>query len=392
MLARGDASLKTSIPNHQFIAMVALISLGAFIPVCSTSQSLEHFVPFLYIIVAIAGVFMTLFYGFLGGLFAGKNIVEINKQAFGKIFGTVLNFLLFCYMLFIAVYYFLSMVYYWAMLDMPNSPVLLYASLVSLLCYFAGSLGIKVITKSSMIILLNFFIALIGYCVLLVPKWQIKRILPVFEFDSSVAMNSFALFFSLIFVMMYFAFTFADKVDFTEKKNKYSFLTAGIIASLIFIIRGFSDVMILGEAIKLYLYPSMQTLRQIEISGTFARVELFGVLGIISLALMFLIIIYYAISQIGSSVFKLKGHKTILSIALLISVAVVCGIYEVNILDIQSFFGKAIVGCSAFWLVIMLLTVIRGLSIKKRTLLIKAEAGNTGQHVESLTCKQTVSD
>ena len=366
---KNNDHIKIRITGNQFAIVLCIIALGGFIPITSIGQEMGTSIWLTHVFSAIAAVAFTFVYMLLGKLYTNRNMSDINKLAFGKIAGNAVTLLLSVFFLAVCIFFMFSLIHYWISLNMSQTPVIVYALLIALLCFFAGCLGFEAIARSCTIILFVMVATVVINASFLVPKMEAVRLLPLWQFDHEMMLKNLMIFFPFFAVIPCFGFIFADAVDISERKNHRSFLKAAIISSCFYISVSLFNVMVLGDSISIFTYPTIQALSMIELSSTFARIELFGILGLLSVSTMFLILAYYGVAKNIAIVFNARSHRLPLAVILLISVIGIYFIFKQNV----PILSEAVIGsgikCCFLIMEIIAVIIVRGLYLRHKKVL-----------------------
>ena len=365
----NNTDIKIRITGNQFASVLCITALGGFIPLTSIGQEMGTSIGLAHVFSALPSVAFTFLYMLLCMLYPRRNMLDINRLAFGRIAGNAVTMLLSMFLLSVCIFFMFSVIHYWISLNMSQTPVVVYALLISLLCFFAGGMGFEALARSCVIILFVMIATVVINASFLIPKMDAVRLLPFWQFDREMMLKNFTIFFPFFSVIPFFGFIFTDSVDTADRKNRWAFFKAAIISSVFYISVSIFNVMVLGDSISIFTYPTIQALSMIELSSTFARIELFGILGILSLSTMFLILAYYGIAKNFSMLFQTKSHRLPLIVILLISVISIHFIFEQNV----PVMSKAIIGngikCCFLMGGMIVVIIIRGLYLRyKKTL------------------------
>lgn len=250
-----------------------------------------------------------------------KPINEKTKIIFGKVLGTIINFLSIPFLLLLGITYLFNISNFVISQYLTNTPLLLIITVICLTSLYIANKGIKIITKTSfiyaIIILIIFAIAVLG----LLPETKLDNLKPILEFGIKKPFIA-GLINSLNFSIPMYTILSLPKSNLENNKKtvKYLFLTY-ILSTIIIISISLITSTILGKyLLNIYQYPVYITLKRISLFQFVDRIENF-------LSLQWILSSLITISMTMYSVSKNIKNKDSKILNLIIAIAMIVAAY-----------------------------------------------------------------
>lgn len=260
--------------------------------------------------------------------FPEKTIIEINDEVFGKVFGKVVSvFYIWFFVTLTSLNLLDTQVFASSSIVQKTPPIVLLATF-ALICVWAVRNGISVLTRYMVIIgVLSLMISVLAFF-FAIKRFDFANLLPPFQQKPMIYVQSAHVVSTIPFGETIVFLMLTPNVKSSPKKfGKYLLIGTLIGAASMFVIT-VRDIGVLGETIKFFTVPSLETQRVSGLSRTFSRLEL--LYSIIFIALMYskIVVLLYASVSAISQVLKLKSYKHIS-----ILITVLCIIYTLNLYD-----------------------------------------------------------
>lgn len=202
-----------------------------------------------------------------------QTLIQYSESILGRIFGKALGFILIINLLitngFTTRQY--SELVTGAFLS--YTPMIVVTTSLALICAFAVRGGLEVVGRSAEMFIPLYVFSLVMIIVFLVPEFQPKNLLPVFEKGllpsikgAAIPESMFTLYFLISFLLPYLS----DE----EKALKWSNISVTAVM-LTLVITNLTILFVFGETASNYVYPVLNIARYISIADFFENVESF---------------------------------------------------------------------------------------------------------------------
>ncbi|MDO5569597.1 MAG: GerAB/ArcD/ProY family transporter [bacterium] len=292
------------------------------------------------------------------------NILDLNKNLFGKIIGTILNYIIAIIFLIISISSMYNLINFIVSQFLAETPILIIGILFSIVIFYAVYKGFEVISRISIIFfvinLTLFIIAISG----LISEIDISNIKPILEyglknpFISSLQICSI----NLLPVFLLLIFKRNDIID-KEKYNKYLFIYMIICNILLLSFIGVTTLILGNNLISAYQYPEFIVLKKVKLFGFLDRIEnVVSIQWILGLFMSLVLTTYYITTTIHHNK---KNKKTTISIIIIIILLTSIYAFKNNtIFNYYSYHYYPYITGSLF--IIFLIVLIRCFIHKKR--------------------------
>ena len=277
----------------------------------------------LWIIISFTFILMFIFFWIylkISLQFPGLNLIEINDILYGKIIGKVVSLLYIYFFWYIAAAnlrfiadFFSAFLYQ----GISNSVFIISFALV--LVYTVRN-GLETFGRCSVPLAILNIVLTIFITILTIKDWNLKNFLPLFNIELIKILQSANLMIAIPFGEMIVFMMIFPYVNEQTKVKKYFYLgyIIGFINLILIIIR---NIAVLGNITSLYLLPSFQVARIINVGEIIVRAEI--VIAVVLLFNSFIkICIFLYVTVLGlAQLFRMKYYKPlVLPIGVLISV------------------------------------------------------------------------
>lgn len=256
-------------------------------------------------------------------LYPGQTIVQYANQIAGKFAGSLISLLFLSFTLYTTAYVLRQFTDFVCMSFLPETPPVIIAGSLILVCAAAVYAGVEVICRLSAA-LVPLPILLVG--LIFIPLYtKFTPVLPIFEYGFLPSLKG-GFIMQLWFGIFSMASFYIPYVHNRKKLTKWAMISVVFFCGMMVLIN-WNVVSILGNATSMYHYPFMVVSRYVSFSEFFEHLE--SVLMMVWAALIFtrLTFGYYAF-VIGISQFlKLPDHKPmVLPVGMLIAIISFWGI------------------------------------------------------------------
>ncbi|MFJ8511746.1 GerAB/ArcD/ProY family transporter, partial [Lysinibacillus xylanilyticus] len=306
---------KEIISSRQFMIITLLSSIGTAIlisPASVTSEAKQD-----AWIVAIISVLLSLLliklFVTVGKQTPTLTFVEANEKILGRFFGkiTSIGFIILSFLSAGELLYFIGIFMKTAI--MPETPMMAFAFLFSIIIIYATFLGIEVFARSAEILFAIFTLIFILFVVCTSPSVHMENLQPIMEAPAK------SLFFSIIRLMGIFSFPlvillmiFPSTVNVHESAQK-GFYIGTILGGIVLIAIITLAILVLGPAnTASRTFPSYSLAQRISIGNFLQRIEvIMAAMWIISIYIKTFMFFYAGVIGI-SQICKIKNHRPLI--------------------------------------------------------------------------------
>jgi spore germination protein KB len=271
---REDEVLKKEvISDKQGITMVILFILGSSL-ILGTSLEAKRDAWIAILMAIAAAVPVYYIYARLISLFPGYDLFDILSIVFGKIGGKIISLLFIWYAFHLGSLVLRNFGEFITEVSLDRTPMIVLIVLLSILCIWGVKEGIELMGRWGEFFLLFVIISILATTLLLIPKYNINRILPVlYNGFGPVLRGGFSS----------FSFPFAEVVVFLmafctlkRKTSSYKIYFWGLaFGGLIIFTGAFRNILVLGDFVMTDTYfPSYLAARRINVGNFVQRLEI----------------------------------------------------------------------------------------------------------------------
>ena len=331
---------KVKISNYQLYTLMVLFGLGSSSVLGLGKEAMQD--AWISIIIGCCfGVIIFLLYGMIIKNYPDYSIIEILNKTFGSKLGKIIGFIYIIYFAFYTSVVLRDIFELLSLYVMTETPIFVLA-LVSIIVFaYATFLGIETIVRFGVLIFvisiplkLLFILGTIASGIT-----ALENLLPVLENGLRPVIGaSFPLITGIPFGQMFIflmVLPYVKEKEKTVKTSIYAIITTGIILLLITI----ENIITLGPLfIDLSVFPTIQTIRLVNIMNFFQRLEGLAVVVFLTCGFMKGIVYLYSVTIGINMLFNTKNYKFYLIIVL--PVILLCSLlYTENLsthLDLRS--------------------------------------------------------
>jgi len=302
---------KAKISVSQLYAIMVIFNLGSS-TVFGLGAEAKQDAWISIIIGCILGILLFLLYGVIIKKYPDLTLIEIFKKVLGNTIGKILSYIYILYFIFFSSLLIRDIFELLSLYVMTETPIIILALVSIMIISYATYLGIETIARFGFIIFiitmpLKVTLNLLTY---ISGLTNLQNILPILENGwSPVFSSAFPLITNTSFGQM---FIFLMLIPYVNKKEKviktgvFAILTSGIILFLITI----TNILTLGPLfIELTVYPTIQTIRLINIMNVLQRIEGFAVFTFLTCSYMKAIIYIYTVTMGCNILFNSTNYK-----------------------------------------------------------------------------------
>ncbi len=298
-------------------------------------------------------------------LFPGKNLVEINRLAYGKIIGPVASLLQIVFILTLASLNLRDLDVFVKQTIMDKTPDIVLMLCCILVSALAIHYGIEVVLRYGfMFILLSGFVLLISL-LLAANQMDFNNFLPMLQMPPIKYVQGANIALSIPFGELFVFLMIAPYVH--EKKRKFGryFIGGFLLGGILFLLVVFRDTAVLGNTIGLFALPAFETLRLVSLLGAISRMEILFATVLIALLFFKVSVLYYAAVLAIAQIFNMKSYRPIILVTGILIIGYSFTLYPSNVQHANSGRETSTILWQLFETVIPFFALILG-AVKKK--------------------------
>ncbi|MFT9816733.1 endospore germination permease [Lysinibacillus sp. NPDC056185] len=306
---------KEIISSRQFMIITLLSSIGTAIlisPASVTSEAKQDAWIAAIISVVLSLLLIKLFVT-VGKRTPTLTFVEANEKILGRFFGkiTSIGFIILSFLSAGELLYFIGI--FMKTEIMPETPMMAFAFLFSIIIIYAAFLGIEVFARSAEILFAMFILIFIFFVVCISPSVHMENLQPIMEVPAK------SLFFSIIRLMSIFSLPlvillmiFPSSVNVHESAQK-GFYIGTILGGIVLIAIITLAILVLGPTnTASRTFPSYSLAQRISIGNFLQRIEvIMAAMWIISIYIKTFMFFYAGVIGIAQ-ICKINNHRPLI--------------------------------------------------------------------------------
>ncbi|MGE7926630.1 endospore germination permease [Lysinibacillus xylanilyticus] len=306
---------KEIISSRQFMIITLLSSIGTAILIspASVTREAKQDAWIAAIISVVLSLLLIKLLVTVGKRTPTLTFVEANEKILGRFFGkiTSIGFIILSLLSAGELLYFIGIFMKTAI--MPETPMMAFAFLFSIIIIYAAFLGIEVFARSAEILFAMFILIFIFFVICISPSVQMENLQPIMEAPAK------SLFFSIIRLMSIFSFPlvillmiFPSTVNVHESAQK-GFYIGTILGGIVLIAIITLAILVLGPAnTASRTFPSYSLAQRISIGNFLQRIEvIMAAMWIISIYIKTFMFFYAGVIGIAQ-ICKIKNHRPLI--------------------------------------------------------------------------------
>lgn len=295
------------IDGSQMTLLVAGFVMGEAL-ILSPGRFAEHDIWIAVLIGLAEGLILMLVYRTLVSRFPGKTLVEIVEAVYGPLVGKAVAMVYLVLFTQVGSGVIAAFSDFWASMIMVFTPPLLTAVVLSLVCAGAARHGIEVIARCSQVLVPMALVVVVLDTLLLLPKTDLRNLRPVLEASPgkllwaghSAGAYPFGEVLAFLMVVPY-----TSNVQEAPKKAAKGLLLAGLVLS----VAAARTVSVLGVTADIYVYPSYQGIRLIDVAMVFTRLEILAAVNLLNMGFLKISVLTYGVALGTAQVLRLRSYR-----------------------------------------------------------------------------------
>jgi spore germination protein KB len=239
--------------------------------------------------------------------YPGKSLFQINELAFGKWVGRIFSLLYLFYFFCLCFLNLRDMKDFVNFSVLPNTPSLVILVLFMMVCGWAVIKGLKVVVRYGAVFVMITLIAFILTTIFVWNRIDFHNLLPVLSISPEKLLKSTNLdavipFGTIIFQMI------APQLE--DKKQMSSCMLKGFLCGSLFLLAVIiRDTIVLGDMVKILIFPSFSTLQLAGFTEIFQGTDVVYATLLITLEFFKVSFLYYITIAGIAELLKLKSYK-----------------------------------------------------------------------------------
>jgi len=320
---------------------------------------------FVVVVGIILGLPILMVYIGLMKTYPGKNLLEINELAFGKVLGKVASFFHLLFFLTLATLNLRDLDVFVKQTVMVKTPDVVLMIVCVLVSALAVRHGIEVVTRYGLLFSLMSAMVLTTTLLLALYQMDLNNFLPMLQLPLTKYIQGTNIILSIPFGELVVFLMIMPHLGDKKKSITRYFLSGFLLGSLILLLVVFRDTAILGNALSLFALPAFETLKLVTLFGALSRLEFLYALVLIILFFFKITILYYVTSVAMAQFFGMKSYKPIVLVVGALMISYGFTLYPSNVQHAASSRETAAILWQFFEFILPLLALVVG-KIKKR--------------------------
>ncbi len=244
-------------------------------------------------------------------MYPGKNLVEINDLAFGKVLGKVVSFCHVLFFLTLAALNLRDLSVFVKQTIMDKTPDVVLSAVCVLVSALAVRYGLSVVTRFAFLFVLISAAVLTSSLFFASNQMDLNNFLPMLQQPVKTYVQGVNIALSIPFAELVVFLMILPYVR--EKKRSVGryFVGGFLLGGVTFLLVVFRDTAVLGNTLSLFALPAYETLRLIKLFGTLSRLEILFAVVLIILLFFKISILHYATSLSAAQLFGMKSYKPV---------------------------------------------------------------------------------
>lgn len=238
--------------------------------------------------------------------FPGATLVQINQQVFGSLLGKLISLLYVWFFLHIAAINFRYIGDYMLLL-LPETPLLVIIVTFCFLCASAVRNGVEVIARLSEILVPIVSLMVFTTIILLLNEMDFKNLFPLLDTPWKDLLKSQHTIASISYGELIVFTMIISNVRNPQKTLMPVILAAFFFAVLILTII-LRNILVLGNVNAIFLQPSLEAVKMINIVDFLNRLEIIIVLNELTMGFIKISVFYYAAVLATAQILKLRTY------------------------------------------------------------------------------------
>ncbi len=303
----------------------------------------------------------------LAKMYPGKNLVEINDLAFGKVLGKVATFFHISFFLTLAALNLRDLSLFVKQTVMDKTPDIVLSAVCMLVSAMAVRHGLKVVTRFAFLFIAISITVLSSSLLFASPQMDLNNFLPMLQMPASKYVQGINIVLSIPFGELVVFLMILPYVRGKQKPISRYFLGGFLLGSVLFLVVVLRDTAVLGNTLSLFALPAFETLRLVTLFGSLSRLEILFAVVLIILLFFKISLLHYVTALAAAQVFKMKSYKPLVLAIGILMIGYGFTLYPSSIQHASTGQETAIILWQVFEFILPLLALVVGKIRKGKT-------------------------
>lgn len=262
----------------------------------------------------IAAIPVLLIYIGIMRSFPGRNLIQICQEALGRVGGGIVSLMFIWFFLTLASLNTIDLGALMRQTILVETPAVYTTSLCIVLCAYAITKGLDVVTRYAPVFVIMSFLLTIISTLLTLNIMDMKNFLPMLSLPPMNYVQGTNVVLSIPFGELVVFLMVAPNVVKGKKRKGYYLFSGFLLGSVTILAVVARDTAVLGRASSLFSSPSFETLRMANLINALNRMEVLFVIILIVLLFFKIAFLYYSTVLATAQLFGLKSYHPLILI------------------------------------------------------------------------------
>lgn len=244
--------------------------------------------------------------------FPGKNLIEINDAVFGRIAGKIISAIYLWFFLTLTSLNLRDLGGFVGKSIMLKTPQIVIITVFILLCAWAVSLGLDIVTRYSVVFVILSSIILVVTIAATSNHMRLSNFLPILRQPMKNIIQSTNIVSTIPFGELVIFLMIMPQVNIKPKKLGRYFLPGFFLGAFLITLVVARDIAILGNTITIFAQPSFETLRMVSFFEVLTHMEILFAILLIILFFFKISLLFYVSMLAMSYLFRLDSYKPLI--------------------------------------------------------------------------------
>ena len=300
-------------------------------------------------------------------LYPGKNLVEINDLALGKVLGKIASFLHILFFLTLATLNLRDLSLFVKQTIMDKTPDVILSAACVIVSAMAVRYGLKVVTRFAFIFI-TISVTVLGASLLFASgQMDLNNFLPALQKPPITYVQGTNVALSIPFGELVVFLMILPYVRARQKPIGRYFVGGFLLGSVMFLLVVFRDTAVLGNTLSLFALPAFETLRLINVFGTLSRLEILFAIVLVVLLFFKVSLLHYTTTLAAAQALGMKSYKPLAYVIGVLMIGYSFTLYPSNIQHASSGAETSTILWQLFEFLLPLLALVAGKIRKGKT-------------------------
>ncbi|MEL7566947.1 MAG: endospore germination permease [Dehalobacterium sp.] len=297
--------------SHAYITILIMGFIFGSTVVISPGGDAGHDAWLAVLIGMVEGLIFVAIFALLAQRFKGKTIVEIATLVYGPLIGKTLSLIFLAYLFHLGSLVLSNFSRFFGLI-LPETPNRVFSLLIMLVCILSVQKGIEVIARCALIFVPINIAIILADTFLLINEMKLNNLLPILDVPIDkllLAAHGAATFpfgETVVFLMLFCYLKTPNRGILVS--SFLAVITAGMLIMII-VAQNFS---VLGASTAVYIYPSFQTVQNINIADILNRIEILVAINLLNMGIIKISVLLFSTVSGTAQVLGLKSYRPLI--------------------------------------------------------------------------------